>query len=234
MSLRTLAVPGALLIALAVPTAARAQATIDPLSKPCYVTAGTESAPQGEGMVIAAHGFTPNSKVDLAFDGVPVPDGLGLQTDANGEIGVLSPLVVPAPFIARGSADFTITLTQQDNTANVATATARRTALNVTVKPRRADTDEKIRFTGAGFTAPKPVYAHSVFRGKVRKTVRMVGVPNLCGKWSTRARQIPVREPEYGFWTVQFDQRKKYLSPLSPDFTGAVMTMVIQVYRRRG
>ena len=230
MSLRTLAVPGALLIALAVPTAARAQATIDPLSKPCYVTAGTESAPQGEGMVIAAHGFTPNSKVDLAFDGVPVPDGLGLQTDANGEIGVLSPLVVPAPFIARGSAEFTITLTQQDNVANVATATARHTALGVSVTPQRAKPSSRISFRGAGFTQDKPVYAHYVFGGTVRETVKMSGDPGTCGTWAKRARQIPVDNPRTGIWTVQFDQLRRYRKP-GANFRSAYVQLRISVTR---
>src|SRR5829696_1603768 len=196
MSLRTLAVPGALLIALAVPTAARAQATIDPLSKPCYVTTDTAS----EGMVLAAHGFTPGSLVDLAFDGQPVENGTSLQTDANGEIGVLSPLVVPAPFIARGSAQFTITLTQQDNPANVATATAGHTALGVFVKPQRAKPSSRIRFKGAGFTQDKPVYAHYVFAGNLRKTVKMSGDPGACGTWVKRARQIPVDDPKTGIW----------------------------------
>ena len=230
MSLRTLAVPGALLIALlialAAPTAARAQATIDPLAQSCYVTTDTE----GERIVIAARGFTPNSLVDLAFDGEIVPDGSGLQTDANGEIGVLSPLVVPAPFIPSGSARFTITLTQQDNPANVATATARHTALGVSVKPQRARPSSRIRFKGSGFTQDKPVYAHYVFGGELRKTVKMSGDPGACGQWRKRARQIPVRNPATGIWIVQFDQLKRYRKP-SSSFPSVFVQLRIQVTR---
>jgi hypothetical protein len=211
MSPRILAISGALLIALAVPAGAKAAVTIEQLSKPCYVTAGTAANPQGEGIVIKAHGFRGSSLVDVAFDGeVLYP---GRQTDANGDLGVLSPLILPAPFIKNGSDEFTMTLTEQGNPANTATVTGRHTALGVKVKPQRARPNSKIRFSGAGFTKNKPVYAHYVYDGKVRKTVRMSGDPNRCGEWSKRARQIPVSDPDTGVWTVQFDQLKKYRDP---------------------
>jgi hypothetical protein len=211
MSPRILAISGALLIALAVPAGAKAAVTIEQLSKPCYVTAGTAANPQGEGIVIKAHGFTGSSLVDIAFDGeVLYP---GRQTDANGDLGVLSPLMLPAPFIKKGSDEFTMTLTEQGNPANTATVTGRHTALGVKVKPQRARPNSKIRFSGAGFTKSKPVYAHYVYDGEVRKTVRMSGDPNRCGEWSKRARQIPVSDPDTGVWTVQFDQLKKYREP---------------------
>ena len=57
------------------------------------------------------------------------------------------------------------------------------------------------------------MYAHYVYDGKVRKTVRMSERPNRCGEWSKRARQIPVSDPDTGVWTVQFDQLKKYREP---------------------
>ena len=210
MSFRTLAASGALLIVLAVPAAAEA-ATIQPLEKACYVTAGTRANPQGEGVKLAATGFTPNSLVDLAIDGQQFE--AGLQTDANGDIGVLSPLVIPAPFIKTGSGDFTVSLTEQGNPANTASVVGRRTALGVKVKPRKAKPSKRIRFKGAGFTQDKPVYAHYVFGGKLKKTVKMSGNPNSCGEWKKRAQQIPVSDPSTGIWTVQFDQLKKYKNP---------------------
>ncbi|HYI17837.1 MAG TPA: hypothetical protein VD836_03965 [Solirubrobacteraceae bacterium] len=226
MSPRILAISGALLIALAVPAGAKAAVTIEQLSKPCYVTAGTAANPQGEAIVIKAHGFTGSSLVDIAFDGeVLYP---GRQTDANGDLGVLSPLMLPAPFIKKGSDEFTMTLTEQGNPANTATVTGRHTALGVKVKPQRARPNSKIRFSGAGFTKNKPVYAHYVYDGKVRKTVRMSGDPNRCGEWSKRARQIPVSDPDTGVWTVQFDQLKKYREP-GPNFPSVYVQLQISV-----
>ena len=212
MSARIPAVTGALLGALLVPAAADA-ATIAPL-KPCYVTAGTPAGPQQEGVAINASGFTPNSTVNLAIDGQPVANNL--QTDQLGNIN-LDPQNVAAPFIEKGSREFTITLTENGNPANTATATARTTALGVSLKPRRARPSRRIRFKGSGFTGNAPVYAHYVYKGKLRKTVRMARKTGTCGTWRARRRQIPVNDAKTGNWTVQFDQSKRYRDAQKPN-----------------
>jgi hypothetical protein len=212
MSARIPAVTGALLVALLVPAAAEA-ATIAPL-KPCYVTAGTPSGPQSEGVAISASGFAPNSTVDLAMDGQPIAQGL--QTDPAGNLN-LDPQNVPAPFIEKGSREFSVTLTQTDNPANTVTATARTTALGVSLKPRRARPSRRIRFKGSGFTGDGPVYAHYVYKGKLRKTVRMVRKKGTCGEWEAHRPQIPVNDPKTGNWIVQFDQSKRYRDARDPN-----------------
>jgi hypothetical protein len=214
MSSRTLAVAGALLFILLAPAGADA-ATIDPL-KPCYVTAGTAATPQQEGVAIHATGFTPNSTVNLTIDAQPVPGGESLQTDQAGSL-TLAPEQVPAPFIDKGSREFSVTLTENGNPANTATATARTTALGVTVTPRRARPSQRIRFKGNGFTARKPVYAHYVYKKKLRKTVRLAGNTSDCGAWQARRPQIPVEDARPGTWTVQFDQSKKYRDARKPN-----------------
>jgi hypothetical protein len=41
--------------------------------------------------------------------------------------------------------------------------------------------------------------------------VRLVKNPRgECGRFSVRRRQIPVRRPDTGEWTVQIDQRRQY------------------------
>jgi hypothetical protein len=210
MSARTLAGIGALLIALAAPAAAQAVPTIAPL-KPCYVTADTDVGPQSEGVQISATGFTPNSKVDLALDGVPYPAGNGLQTGPAGELTLLEP--IPAPFVQRGSRTFTITLTEQGNPANTVSATAKSTALGVAVKPKRSAPSDKVRFKGLGFTEERPIFAHYIYKGKVRKTVRMARRPRECGGFRVRRRQIAVRNPGLGVWTIQFDQSRRFVDP---------------------
>jgi hypothetical protein len=213
MSARVPAVTGALLIALLVPGSAQA-VTIDPLM-PCYVTAGTAAAPQAEGIAIRAAGFSPNALVDLAVDGRLAGDDL--QADGAGNLNL--PSTVPAPFIAEGMREFTVTLTQIDNPANTVTATARTTALDVSVRPRRARPSQRIRFKGSGFTAPKPVYAHYVFKNKVRKTVRLARKTSVCGDWSARRPQIPLKRVKPGLWAVQFDQSKRYIDATKPGST---------------
>jgi hypothetical protein len=209
MPARIPAVTGALLIALLVPAAADA-ATIAPL-KPCYVTAGTAAAPQQEGVAIQAGGFAPNSTVHLDIDGQLVAGGDRLQVDENGN------LTLQAPFIASGSRRFSLTLTQNDNPANTVTATSRTTALNVAGTPKRAPLSKRILFKGRGFTADKPVYAHYVHKGKLRKTVRFAGTTGTCGTWRARRRQIPLARPAFGVWIIQFDQSKRYIDATNPN-----------------
>jgi hypothetical protein len=214
MPSRTIAVGGAMLILLAAPAAARALPAIQPL-KPCYVTADTAQGPQSEGFQVTATGFTPNSKVDLTIDGAPVDGGAALQTDTVGTLSL--PNLVPAPFVASGSATFTVTLTEQGNPANTVSTTAKSTALGVTVNPTSARPSQRIRFTGLGFTQEKAIYAHYVHKGKLRKTVRMAREPRECGGFSVRRRQIPIKNPGLGNWIVQFDQYKRFRNPNNPN-----------------
>jgi hypothetical protein len=230
MSPRALAASGTLLISMAAPAAAEAVPTIAPL-KPCYVTANTPSGPQSEGYFVNASGFTPNSQVTLALDGQPVRGGESLQTDSAGALNV--PDGFPAPFVPAGSQSFTITLTEDGNPANVATATAKSTALGVTVRPASARPTQKIRFKGLGFTLDRGVYAHYVRKGKVRKTVRMVRRTGECGKWKARKPQFPFAHPHTGRWIVRFDQTKRYVAdPANLD--GAFVALRIDVTLRRG
>jgi hypothetical protein len=212
MSRRTLAGSGALLLVVAslhAPAAAHAAPAMWPL-EPCYVTADTSQGPQSEGVRIIAVGFTPNALVDLSIDGAPYPGGEGLKAGPNGELPI-DP--VPAPFVESGSAEFTVTLTERGNPANTVSATAMSTALGVDVKPKRAEPSDRIRFNGLGFTRPKAVYAHYLYKGKVRKTVRMARKTGKCGGFKARRRQIPVKNPGLGGWTIQFDQYKRFRDP---------------------
>jgi hypothetical protein len=206
------AAAGALLLALALalPAAARAAPALEPL-KPCYVTAQTKDGPQSEGIRVRATGFTPNSKVDLTIDGAPIAGSVGLQTDAAGTLDLAQP--VPAPFVEAGSRPFTLTLAEQGNPASAVSATAKSTALGVTITPTQAAPSQRVRFAGLGFTGDKPVFAHYLRRGKLRRTVRMARRPGDCGSFSARRRQLPIRHPHLGRWIVQFDQSRKYVDP---------------------
>jgi hypothetical protein len=237
---RTLVVAGALLLTLAVPSAAQAApALLEPL-KPCYATAGTAGDPQVEGVMVRATGFTPNAKVELTIDGDAVPGGETLQTYSDGTLGAFSPVEVPAPYIRRGTRRFTLTLTEVDNPANVLTTTAKTTALRVSVRPRSATPSSRVRFSGSGFTAPRAVYAHYVryaqdpfrvadARGRLVRTVRIKRPSGDCGRFRARRPQIPVDEPRTGYWLVQFDQSRRYATPP----TTAFHQLLIHVFQRR-
>jgi hypothetical protein len=205
--------------ALAAPSAAVAAPTFQQPLKACYVSVG-EADDEREPIAIDADGFAPNSMVDVAVNGTVVTTQ---QADA---VGDLPAGTVAAPFQERGEAPFTVSLTQQDNPANTVSATSKVTALELNVRPRRARPSSRVRFTGAGFTADAPVYAHYVFRGRQRKRVLLARPHGDCGRFRVRKRQIPVRNPGSGTWTLQVDQQRRY--SVSPETVFVRLNIIVQ------
>jgi hypothetical protein len=181
------------LAALAAPAAASA-AALDPL-EPCYVAAGPDE-PQREAVEFGGRGFTPDARLDIAVDGVVVRSSVPVGLD-----GLLPPGTVPAPFMAHGQRRFTITATEH-TTGVVATAVSRVTALYVGMRPARARPSRFVTLKGRGFTDGAPVYAHYLYRGKVRETVRLADPRGPCGRFRVRRRQLPIRRPEVGTWIL--------------------------------
>jgi hypothetical protein len=87
------------------------------------------------------------------------------------------------------------------------------TRLSVEQSPSSASTRQRVRFKGRGFMDfTKPIYAHYVFAGKVRSSVRL-GLPKgPCGSFNVRRKQFPFKKksPDRGKWTIQFDQNSYY------------------------
>jgi hypothetical protein len=231
MTLR-LALAGAAIATLAAVPQTAAAATIDPL-KPCYVAARQD---QRETIRVVAHGFTPGAFVNLYIDNVFQQPPVGTappQADPNGDVGSdATPGYVMAPYPETRQRLFQLRLTEPPkNPADPtdlgisATATAKVTRLMVTQTPRTATTSSRVRFRGRGFTQPgAAVYAHYVFAGKDRQTVRVATPYGSCGLFSVKLRQFPMKKPRVGTWTIQFDQLRKYV-PNPPIFTSLAITV---------
>jgi hypothetical protein len=204
MPSRRLVLAAALGGPLAVPAVAAAAPTLRPL-EPCYVSAAPT---QREPMLLRARGFTPNALVDITIDGRPLSRGGRVQVDPGGAFQG----TIPAPYRRAGERGFTVTLTEAENVANTVSRSSRVTALTVGVRPQQAAPTSRVRFRGRGFTRRRPVYAHYVYRGRVRRTVRMGRPRGACGTFSARRRQIPVRA-RTGLWLVQFDQLRRFTDP---------------------
>jgi hypothetical protein len=215
---RVLAATVVLLAALAAP--AQAAVTMTPL-KPCYVSDGGLPT-EREKIAVHAEGFSPLAALTLQIDGATVATGI---SDAFGKANAS----VPAPFEGRNEHEFTLVIFENQNLKNNALQTSRVTNLAVTLRPRRARPSRRVRFNGRGFTADAPVFGHYVFGGKVRKTVRFVDRPVLpCGVFHARGRQIPVRRPRVGTWTLQVDQQRRY----SPQPATNAQRVIIRVRER--
>jgi len=167
-------------------------------------------------------GFTPGALVDILVDGVV--EFSRVQVDDAGSLPAGS---LAAPYVAEGRRPFTVTVTEQANPAQTATAASFVTALDVEVTPRRATPATRVRFEGSGFTAPRPVYLHYVREGRERETVRIVRrASGPCGDFEVRRRQFPFL-PAVGRWQLQFDQRKRWRR----EPAGAFLRMRIDVRR---
>lgn len=200
---------GAALGALALAPATAHAAALTPL-KPCYVsvTQQTPGAPPQitrEALDLGGSGFDAGSLVDISFDGQ-----LDRTVQADGA-GNLPRQVLQSPYQAKGQGAFTLTAAERGNPANAVSLPSRKTALTLTLTPRRARPSTRIRFKGSGFTAQNAVWAHYLFKGKVRRTVRLVRrIDNPCGLFSVRRKQIPIRRPKLGRWRLQVDQQRRY------------------------
>jgi hypothetical protein len=190
-------------VALAALAAAPASAapTLEPLN-PCYVAATPE---QREFVEVKGFGFTALETVDIYVDNIQQTEAPIANYDKS-----LSGSI-QAPFIEEGQRVFTLRLVERNHPLNTVTATSKVTRLSVEQKPERARTRDRVRFRGRGFMKPGPVYAHYVFAGKSRRTVRM-GMPRGdCGTFSVRRRQFPFKKsPRVGEWTIWFDQVEHY------------------------
>jgi|tagenome__1003787_1003787.scaffolds.fasta_scaffold20345078_2 hypothetical protein len=200
-----IALAGALAAALLPVPAAVAAPFVDPLA-PCYVAAQPD---ERQPVALTAHGFTPYALLDVYVDDVLQPPGpVAPQADANGDLLGGS---IPAPYIPAGVRRFTLRVAEHANPASAALTSSRVAALSVEQVPQRASTGARVRFRGRGFTAPRAVWAHYVYAGISRKSVRIGAPTGQCGQFSRRVRQFPFKHsPKVGTWTIQFDQQRRY------------------------
>src|SRR5918997_1777449 len=162
MTIRLIALTGLLMAVASAP--AVAAPSLEPL-KACYVSAG-EADERREGVVLRGSGFTPNAALRVYIDGLLVMEG---QSDVVGGLAA----TVKAPFLSAGEREFGVTVVERDNPVNAADSMSRVTALSVTLRPREARPSRRVQFRGRGFTGAGPVYAHYVFGGKLRRTIRL-------------------------------------------------------------
>ena len=225
---RVFALSTFLFLAAAAPAAA--QPALTQALKPCYASDG-QAPNQRETVHLQAGGFTPAGHVTLWLDNLVLTDDAGKpvvgQADAGGNVVA----DVPAPFQGFGERPFSVQLREVENTQNVLTAGAMVTDLSVTLRPKRARPSREVRFSGRGFTKAAPIWGHYVFGGKVRKTIRLARQPaGVCGVFHATRRQIPVRDPAVGRWTLQVDQQRRY-SPTPKSNAQRVRIQVAQVVK---
>jgi hypothetical protein len=183
----------------AAPAAAGA-AELQPLNA-CYRSVDRTTR---ESVAVNASGFTPGADVNVAIDGVVVPT----DVKAN-EFGAVSGSVT-APYQARGERPFSLSVTESARPENTASAQSRVAALNARLKPRKATPSTRVRFLGRGFVDGTEIFGHYLRGGKLRRTVSLGAPASRCGRLDVERRQIPVKRPATGRWTLQIDNQRNY------------------------
>jgi hypothetical protein len=202
-----LSLAGAAAAMLAAPAAAFATPALAPLSK-CYVSA----TPTARELVhVSGTGFSASTPVNVLVDDVLQPPPDPLNPPASDALGQLDGFV-KAPYIDSGQRLFTLRVTENRADGQTITAVSKVTALSVTQTPSRPlTTSSRVRFRVRGLTDKlQPVYAHYVFNGKVRRTLRLGKPYGDCGLLSVRRHQFPFKNPTTGTWWIQFDQEQAY------------------------
>ena len=206
--------------ALLAPSAAQA-AYLTPLD-PCYRSVDPQTR---ETVPVKANGFTPGEHVNVYVDGELVQQDVVVLSDGqiNGS--------VRAPYVAKGQRMFTLTVTEVEQPSNTASVTSRVTALGLRLKPPEASPRQRVRFIGSGFIDGTDVYAHYVRKHRLRKTVRLGAPEGPCGRIDVKRRQIPLRRPALGRWTLQVDNREDY--SVQPDSVFMRLSITVSEGPRR-
>lgn len=202
---------GAALAALALLPATAQAAALNPI-KPCYISVTQDGPPQQitrEALDVGGSSFTPGSLVDVSVDGKVERT---VQVDAAGN---LPSQVLESPYQPRGQGTFVLTAAERGNPINSVSLQSRTTALTLRLPSKADPPSKRIHFRGSGFTQQKTVWAHYLYKGRVRKTVRMVKrIKNPCGVFSVHRKQIPFTQKKLlrmtGRWRIQVDQQRKY------------------------
>ena len=204
-------------LGLALGAPAAQAATLDPL-RPCYrsVDEGTR-----ETVHIQAGGFTPGAAVNVSVDGIVVERDVVALPDGSVTGDVM------APYQRQGVRPFALTVTERDRPANSVTALSRVTALSMRLEPSDAEPSSRVRFLGRGFLDGAAVYGHYLRRDTLRKTVLLGRPQGPCGRLRVKRRQIPVRRPGIGRWTLQVDSQPEY----APQPPGVAVRLAITVKR---
>jgi hypothetical protein len=198
--------------------AAPAQAaTLDPL-RPCYRSVDEATR---EAVHVQAAGFTPGAPVNVSIDGVVVQRDVVALPDGSvtGDVS--------APYQRRGVRRFALTVTERDRPGNTATAASRVTAVAMRLVPSDAKPSLRVQFLGRGFLDGAAVYGHYLRHDRLRKTVLLGHPEGPCGRLRAKRRQIPVRRPETGRWTLQVDNEPQYV----PQPPGVFVRLAITVMR---
>ena len=193
-----------LMTAVLAALAAAAPAAASPALKldyPCYRG--------GQSGTATVTDFDPNTDVNVLLDN----NALGTsQTDDQGDFTV----DFNAPRLPRGVTRDRSRLTAQDQNGIVAEDLFSVVPLSLKATPRSAPWRSRVRFSLGGFIERTSLYEHVVRNGRLVQNI-LFGTPRApCGTLTRTVRQLPLRKPKVGAYTLQFDLEASWSRKTSP------------------
>jgi hypothetical protein len=184
-------------VALVVPAAATAQATLTASpDKPCFGS--------GDRVSFRGTGFTPGGIVDFTRDGEPVdPRAEPITAGADGTVGAR--LTV---FNLRGVVQRSYAATDRTNPTITAATSVTVSELDVNMRPLGGEPTEPRRIAAEGFTGGETLWAHIVFKGRVRN-VRIGRLKGACRRL-TRRKRLFGADPGFGRHLIHFDTQRRF------------------------
>jgi hypothetical protein len=183
-------------VALVTPAAASAQATltVSP-DKPCFGS--------GDRISFDGSGFSPGTIVDFTRDNEPVEADPPIMAGPDGR--VRAGLTV---FNERGVEERRYAATDRANPAITASAQVTVSELDVNMRPLDGEPTEPRRISAEGFTGGRTLYAHIVFKGRVRN-LRIGRLRGDCRNLRKRKRLFGT-DPGFGRHLIHFDTQRRF------------------------
>jgi hypothetical protein len=158
---------------------------------------------QGGPATFLGTGYGPGQPVAASLDGRQFVTGTATAT------GQVPLIIFNLPAIARSEQRRVLSITQTNNPAVTASISFTETQVYVVTKPSRFRPGRRLRIRAGGFYEAGPtLYGH--VRGPKRRNLRIGRIKGACGKVSATKKVILKRGDGPGFYTVQFDTRRKY------------------------
>lgn len=156
---------------------------------------------------VGAEGFEPDGRIDLTLGGHAIGT---LETDASGAADVRINLSELPKNVGQRSLTLEATDSGGESAQTVVYVSRRRA---VFAHPRTSTNARRwrARFRLFGFGSGRAFLHYVNPNGGHVKTVKLGALREPCGRIRTRKRRVlPVANPEYGTWRLQFDTRRKY------------------------
>lgn len=195
----------------AVPAGAASAAQIAVTQK-CFVNSNPA---KGAPVTVLGSGFTPGDEV-IIFGGSNGSVTTYAASDGTVVASVAGPLLTTL-----GAGKQTYTLTAQDETDNLTSASTTVTMANLSVDtvPAVARPDKTVSWQLSGFRPGATIWVHYFYRGHLVTQMKLGRATGACGMLTSPHKLYPGGHPNHSVYGVVIDQSEHYRTSSRPRIT---------------